>query len=62
MSDSAFQWSLTAATAVIFLLVIIAIIFNWLWPPWAIIAGVIVETAVAVPLLYFWGKDYMGRG
>ncbi|MEW6142364.1 MAG: hypothetical protein AB1597_04305 [Chloroflexota bacterium] len=61
MNDSTLQWSLTAATIVIALLVIAAIASGWLWPLWAILAGIVIEAAVAVPLLYLWGKDYMSR-
>ncbi len=61
MRDSTLQWGLTAATIIIVLLVIIAIVAGWLWPPWAILVGIVIEAAVAVPLIYFWGKDYMSR-
>lgn len=61
MSDSTLQWSLTAATIIIVLLVIAAITLGWLWPLWAILVGIVIEVAIAVPLLYFWGKDYMSR-
>jgi len=61
MSDLKLQWSLVAATILVIILVIAAIALGWLWPPWAVLAGIVIEAAVAIPLLYFWGKDYMSR-
>jgi hypothetical protein len=43
------------------LFIIAGLVFNWLGAFWTVFIGLAVEIAGGGALVYFWGKDYMGR-
>jgi hypothetical protein len=60
LSDKTLQWSLTTATVIAVLIVVILVVLG-VWPLWAVLAGLFIELAAGVPLVWFWGRDYLSR-
>jgi hypothetical protein len=62
MTDKAFQWSLTIVTILVLIWLIAGIILYYYMPFILVLfSAIVVELGVAIILLHFWGKDYMGR-
>ena len=62
MNDKAFQWSLTITTILVSIWLIAGIIFYYYVPfILVLLSAIVVEMGVAIILLHYWGKDYMGR-
>jgi 5-bromo-4-chloroindolyl phosphate hydrolysis protein len=61
MSDKVFQWSLSAASTISILWMLLAGILGILGLTWVIIIGLVVWIGIGGTLLYFWGKNYMSR-
>ena len=61
MNDKTFQWSLSALTALVAVLVILGIVFGIMgWLP-VVLIGLVVEIVGGGFLLHYWGKSYMER-
>ncbi len=62
MSDKTFQWSLTITTILVSILLIAGIVFYYYVPfILVLLSAIVIEMGVAIILLHYWGKDYMGR-
>lgn len=62
MNDKAFQWSMTITTILVLIWLIAGIVFYYYVPfILVLLSAIVVEMGVAIVLLYYWGKDYMGR-
>lgn len=61
MSDGAFQWGLTAATVLVVVWIAIGIALLRLPVLVAVVSGIVVEFGAGIPLVRYWGKNYMGR-
>jgi hypothetical protein len=61
MKDILFERSLTAMTFAIAVVMVAGLVFGWLGAFWMIFVALLVEIAGGGALVYFWGKDYMGR-
>jgi hypothetical protein len=61
MNDRVFERGLTALTVLVMLFIVAGLVFNWLGAFWTVFIGLAVEITGGGALVYFWGKDYMGR-
>jgi hypothetical protein len=59
MKDDTFQWSFIGVIILAVLLIVLAA-FGVI-PLWIIAVAIVGGIAGDVLLLYYWGKDYMGR-
>jgi hypothetical protein len=60
MNDKFFEWGLITLSAFALCWIVLGSIFI-VSPIWAIVTGLIVWIFGGGLLLYYWGKNYMGR-
>jgi hypothetical protein len=61
MNDKLFERCLTVLTFAVAVVMVAGLVLGWLGAFWMIILALLVEMAGGGALVYFWGKDYMGR-
>lgn len=61
MGDKAFEWSLTAITILVLVWIGTGIGLLFLPILFVTFCAIVVEVLAGIVLIYFWGKDYMGR-